>query len=633
MKKYLSRLLALVLALILLVVPASALTVDQALELLEEIYYYEIPDEAYQAKTVEELIQILGDPYTDYMNPEEYQDFLASLEGETGLVGIGVTIQYTDEGILIVSTASGGSARQAGFQPGDLIVEIDGVSCVPATAASGDLISGQEGTTVEITILRNGETSTHTLTRRPVVIPNTDIQLLDGGIGYIDCSTFGLETGKDFAGMLEANDSKVNVWILDLRGNPGGYTNAAVEMINALMGPGRYVYVEYNDGTVEYVPGLNRASTAKPVIVLTDTSSASSSEIVASNIRDGSRGITVGGRTYGKGVAQSILDESVLPDYFEDGGCLKVTVYRFYSTQFNTTDKVGVIPALLVDDDKVTDVALALCGTADGAQLRLRLGASADYYIDPDTDGDTLSALFAALPPQAKVSCLDGGKFAKCTISQAADRLGVDYDSRWFIDVGDSKYADAINAMGAYELLQGDGKGSFSPKGQLTRAELCTMLARVLNVSYRGPSLFTDVSQDEWYGPSVNAMAYLELVNGVGGGKFDPGATLTQEEFFTIMGRIARFVNLQLDAYGDWVEGGGRLTLSQRTALNAYSDWARSSMAVLAWGMDEAMDDSAVDLLYAPMKELSPKTPILREEAAAGMYAVLSGLRILPGHP
>ena len=86
---------------------------------------------------------------------------------------------------------------------------------------------------------------------------------------------------------------------------------------------------------------------------------------------------------------------------------------------------------------------------------------------------------------------------------------------------------------------------------------------------------------------------------------------------------------MKLDAYAQWVEQEGRLTLGQSSALSGYSAWARNSMAVLAWGLEDALDGTG-DLLFASLKELSPKAPILREEAAAGMYAVLSGLEILP---
>ena len=632
MKKYLSRLLAAALALILLVVPASALTVDQALELLEELYYYEIPDEAYQAETLDELMSLLEDPYTQYMTAEEYQAFLKLLEGDSSVIGIGVSCRYTPEGILILSTISGGSAREAGLQAGDLIVEIDGQSCVPANEENAGRLTGPEGTQVSVTVLRDGERKGYTLTRRPVVEPNVELSI-EGRVGLLDCNSFGKDTGKEFAKLVKDNDGRVDVWVVDLRGNGGGYTNAAVDMLGALMGPGYHLYFETAAGGVEAVPAYDRQATDKPVIVLTDGGSASASELTSGSLRDSGRGVLVGGRTYGKGVAQIMLDEDALaslPEYdgYFEGDGLKITVYRFYSGGLNSPDKIGVIPTLLVDDEDTAAVALALCGSQEDAKLCVMPGA-VPYYVDPGTDGDTLSALLSALPPQALVFCADGGDFQQVSAAEAAQRLGVAYESRWFTDLGDSRYADAVNAMGTYGLLRGDGKGHFTPKSGLTRAELCSMLASVLNVAYRGESRFTDVDQNAWYGPSVNAMAYLGIVDGVGGGKFNPGGTLTQEEFHTILGRTARFFNVKLDAYAQWVEQEGRLTLGQSSALSGYSAWARNSMAVLAWGLEDALDGTG-DLLFASLKELSPKAPILREEAAAGMYAVLSGLEILP---
>lgn len=632
MKKYLSRLLAAALALVLLVVPASALTVDQALELLEELYYYEIPDEAYQAETLDELMSLLEDPYTQYMTAEEYQAFLKLLEGDSNVIGIGVSCRYTPEGILILSTISGGSAGEAGLQAGDLIVEIDGQSCVPANEENAGRLTGPEGTQVSVTVLRDGERKGYTLTRRPVVEPNVELSI-EGRVGLLDCNSFGKDTGKEFAKLVKDNDGRVDVWVVDLRGNGGGYTNAAVDMLGALMGPGYHLYFETAAGGVEAVPAYDRQATDKPVIVLTDGGSASASELTSGSLRDSGRGVLVGGRTYGKGVAQIMLDEDALaslPEYdgYFEGDGLKITVYRFYSGGLNSPDKIGVIPTLLVDDEDTAAVALALCGSQEDAKLCVMPGA-VPYYVDPGTDGDTLSALLSALPPQALVFYADGGDFQQVSAAEAAQRLGVAYESRWFTDLGDSRYADAVNAMGTYGLLRGDGKGHFTPKSGLTRAELCSMLASVLNVAYRGESRFTDVDQNAWYGPSVNAMAYLGIVDGVGGGKFNPGGTLTQEEFHTILGRTARFFNVKLDAYAQWVEQEGRLTLGQSSALSGYSAWARNSMAVLAWGLEDALDGTG-DLLFASLKELSPKAPILREEAAAGMYAVLSGLEILP---
>ena len=119
MKKLIARFACAALALTLLAAPASALTVPEALELLEERYYFDIPESAYEAGSLDELFQQLGDPYTFYMSEEEYEAFLDAVEGEVNTVGIGAMIRFTEEGLLVDSVVSGGSAQEAGLQAGD----------------------------------------------------------------------------------------------------------------------------------------------------------------------------------------------------------------------------------------------------------------------------------------------------------------------------------------------------------------------------------------------------------------------------------------------------------------------------------------------------------------------------------
>ena len=628
MKKYLSRLLSALLALILLAAPASALTVDQALELLEDTYYYDIPDAASEAGSLEERFQILGDPYTEYLTQEQYQSFLESVEGDVNTVGIGVTIYFTGDGILVNSVVPGGSAQEAGLRAGDLIVAIDGVSCVPALGNHRQLMLGEEGSRVTITVLRDGVTRDYTLTRRAVYIPNTQFTLLEGGIGYVECDSFGSDTGELFSKGLKQYDGQVNCWVVDLRNNGGGYVDSAADVLAALNGPGQYIYFESKDGQVGVYVRRNEAVSKKPVLLLVNGYSASSSEATAAGIRDTGRGLIIGSRTYGKGIGQNVLDKSTNPAYF-DGDGLKVTIGRFYSVGGTTTDRIGVIPTLLVDDADAEAVALALCGDGDDASPLCLLLGGHPFYVDPGTDSETLSALLAAISPQITLFC-NNGVFSPVTPAQAAASLGLDYDNRWFTDVSDSPYANAINALGTYELLQGVGGGKFNPKGQLTRAQLCMILARVLNVGYDGPSRFSDVAQNAWYGSAVNAMAELGLVTGVGGGRFDPNSPVTQEQFLTILGRTARYLNFALDAYGEILDDPDTdLPLGMQIDLAPYAQWAKSGVAVLAWGLEDALSGRG-DMLYTSLKNITPSAPVLREEAAAGIYALLSGLEILP---
>lgn len=630
MKKRLTRLLSALLALILLSAPAYALTVDQALELLEDYYYYDIPDAAYEADSLDELFGLLDDPYTEYMTEEQYAAFQDAVESTVDMVGVGVSIRFTDQGILVLSPLEGGSALEAGLREGDLIVAVDGAPCVPADESHRDLMLGPEGTQVTVTVLREGETRDYTLTRRAIYIPNTRVSLLDGGVGYVACDSFGSDTGELFAQGLQAYDSQVSCWILDLRGNVGGYVDAAADMLAALGGPGQYVYfVDKNGQAAAYTRG-GKALTGKPLLLLVDGSSASASEAVSAGVRDMDRGVLIGSRTYGKGVGQSVLDKSTAPEYF-DGDVLKLTTGRFYSCGGNSPHRTGVIPTLLVDDADASAVAYALSGGSPASSSLCVQLAGRPFYVDPDADGGTLAALLEALPPQAPVFYRGGGSFDPVTPAQAADKLGVDYHSRWFHDVSGSFYANSINALATYRLLNGTGGGNYSPRGQLTRAELCVMLARVLGVSSTGPSRFSDVPQDSWYGPSVNAIAELGLVNGVGGGRFSPGSAVTQEQFLAILGRAARYLNFALDAYGSAVDSRSNrdLPLYMQLGLSPYHSWARDGVAVLAWGLEDALNSSGT-LLYAPLRDFTPSAPLLREEAAAGIYSLLSGLEILP---
>ena len=419
MKKYLSRFVAALLALALLAVPASALTVDEALELLEENYYYDIPDEAYGARTLGELFQILGDPYTQYMTREEYALFLELVEDTVDMVGIGVEISYTQEGILIKKVLTGGSAEEAGLQAGDLIVAIGGTPCAPAGEEHRQLMLGEAGTRVTIIVLRDGQAGDYTLTRRAVYIPNTEITLLEGDVGYVDCNSFGLDTDELFADGLKQYDAQVDYWIVDLRDNVGGYMDTAKEMLAAVNGPGSYCYLEDSSGRVYGYVCRSAAVTSKPLILLVNGESASASEMFASGVRDMDRGVVIGSRTYGKGVAQVALDGDTDPDYF-DGDCLKITSSRFYAAGGSTTDKIGVIPTLLVEDGYTQAVAAALTGGSETASSLCVMAGSRLFYVNPETPDDVLCVLLESLAPHTLVFYKESGVFGQCTPAQAA---------------------------------------------------------------------------------------------------------------------------------------------------------------------------------------------------------------------
>lgn len=618
MKRFFRSLCAVVLTLAMLVSTASALTVEQALTLLEEDYVREIPEEAYGAETLDELFSLLGDPYTYYMTEEAYQAFLDAVESTVNLVGIGVSIQYTDKGILVLEVLKGGSAEEAGLMPGDLIVAVDGVSCVPADESHRSLIVGEEGSSVFVSLIRDGTRYGYALQRRAVVIPNTELSMEDGHIGYIDCSSFGLETGSLVLEAVEAYWDKVDRWVVDVRGNTGGYTNAAVDALGAFGGAGFHLYLMDKAGQLYYYLYTDEAATDLPLVVLMDGSSASASEAFAAGIRDLGRGILVGSRTFGKGSAQIICDKTTNPELFEGDG-LKLTAYRFYSGGGITNDMIGVIPTLLVPDGLAQAVAVAICGDPEAARedmLVLQIGTHRFGVNLAETDPAVLEALCSALPPHTYVWMYQDGIEYDVTLEEGAQALGFTYGQRWFDDVADSAFADRINTLATYDILHGNGAGSFYPGETLKRSEVCAMLAKALNLSCTGQQIFDDVPAGDPYAPYINAMAELGFVRGRGDGNFYPDQTLTQEEYFTILARVACYLNVNFAISADSMDQ----TLLEEAVARGFSPWAVNSGALM----------EVIGVLGYSVHELAPGTPILREEAAAALCEVLTASGILP---
>lgn len=611
MKRLLRGVIAVMLAVLMLLSSAAALTVDEALGLLESSYLRALPAEVYKAQTLDELFALLGDPYTYYMDEEEYRDFVDAVESTVDLVGIGVSIQYTPEGFLVLEALKGGPALSAGLRAGDLIVAVDGVSCVPAEEHHRSLILGEEGTEVVITVLRDGASRDYTLRRAAVVVPNTETEVLEGHIGHISCVSFGSDTGALFLDGVETCRDEVDCWLIDVRGNSGGFTDAAVEAVGVFAGAGRHVYLLDGAGNLYYYSYGQEPATDHPAVVLVDGNTASAAEAFAAGMRDLRGGLIVGSRTFGKGVAQVVFDGESAPELF-DHDALKVTAYRFYSNGGTTNDRVGVIPTLLVDDEAAYEVALAICG-ASGGDTEDRLMLLVDgWSIDLDCtkmSGTALTALLEAVPPGALLSVYEDGLEIALTPAQAAQRLGVEFRSRWLNDVSDSRFAKEINTLATYRVICGDDSGSFYPNEALTRGEACVLLGRALGLTGSEVARFADVAEESACAPYVNAMAELGMVVGFGDGTFRPDRVMTQQEFDVLLARVAGYLNFYIGFSAGLGSDEGAGALREL----GFGAWACDSVSLL----------SDLGALQTADGQLDPGAPVLREEAAANLYRVL----------
>ena len=174
---------------------AGAIGLEEARALLRENYIDEIPEEILALPTIDEITDAIGDPYTYYMTAEEYEQFQTDLNGAE-VVGIGVMVEKKVDGLEVIGIAPDAPAHGV-LETGDLIVAADGVTLEEAGTpdALAALIAGEEGTSVTLTVLRDGESHRFTFVREQVVYPTVTGEVVDGHIGWLDCNSFGEDTG------------------------------------------------------------------------------------------------------------------------------------------------------------------------------------------------------------------------------------------------------------------------------------------------------------------------------------------------------------------------------------------------------------------------------------------------------
>lgn len=611
---------------------AGALTVEQARTLLEEYYVDEVPAAALEQESVQGMIDALGDIYTEYWNAEEYEAYMATME-DTSLVGIGVVCSGGEDGLEVIRVIAGGPAEEAGLQAGDVIVAIDGVTLEGLDINEAtEYIRGEADTRVSVTFRRGSRRQTVRMVRREVIVPATTGTALPGGIGYIECTTFGAETGGHFKELIAALDDEVNVWVIDLRGNGGGLVDAVGEVASLFTGPGQMVAMRYRNGAYSVVWGREKDLTDKPVVVLVDEESASASEAVSAALRDRAGAVIIGTRTFGKGVAQGVLDENTYPEYFTEGDAMKITMARFFSPLGNTNDTLGVMPDFLVDGQLALEVVKLLAPTwSDETCVEpLLFSLDGQWYtveldgLEPETQAAAaLGAVLDALPRDEAL--VRNGRFVE--VDALYEEFGLTADHWEFADGDTGTVCDGAiyDTLYTYGLVAGKDDGGFHPQDSLTRAELCQLVAVALNCDMpANQSPFSDVAEDAWYAPAVTALSNRGLVKGDGSGRFHPEAEVSHQEFFAVMGRLFAWLNCGVGETLDSVPKG---QLALKT-LQRYDSWAKAPTWLLSYGMENE-DYVPVNLLWDEPEEIDPRAATTRDEAAAVLYQMLRYLTIL----
>lgn len=311
-------------------------------------------------KLLEEAIRgmLAGlDPHSSYLDKVSYDELQEGTTGEFGGLGIEVG---TEEGFIkVIAPIDDTPAQKAGIKAGDLIIKLDdtlvkGISLDEAVKR----MRGKPGSTIKLTIIRNGEEKPleFTLTRAVIKMASVRIKTLDPGYGYVRVSSFQANTGpelrKDLDKLKQENNNNLKGLVLDLRNNPGGVLNAAVEVADMFIDKGLIVYTEgrVKDSQLKFnaKPG-DKIDDKVPMIVLVNGGSASASEIVAGALQDHKRAVIMGQKTFGKGSVQTILPMS-------NGTAIKLTTARYYTPSGRSIQASGIVPDITTDTLKLEKV-------------------------------------------------------------------------------------------------------------------------------------------------------------------------------------------------------------------------------------------------------------------------------------
>ncbi|NEP59706.1 MAG: S41 family peptidase, partial [Symploca sp. SIO2G7] len=303
-------------------------------------------EEAYKA--IQEMLELLEDPYTRFMNPEEFKNMQIDTSGE--LTGVGIQIAQDEETkkLMVIAPIEDTPAFEAGILAKDIITKIDGKSTEGMDVNEAvQLIRGKPGTEVTLTIQRGEEEIDYPITRarieiHPVRYSNQESP--SGDTGYIRLNQFSANAAEEMREAIkDLEKQQVTGYVLDLRSNPGGLLYSSIEIARMWLTEGTIVSTVDRQGQSDIQKANNRSLTDKPLVVLVDGGSASASEILSGALQDHKRATLVGTKTFGKGLVQSV--KKLRGD--ESG--LAVTIAKYLTPNGRDINKQGIIPDILFE--------------------------------------------------------------------------------------------------------------------------------------------------------------------------------------------------------------------------------------------------------------------------------------------
>ena len=339
---------------------------DVLMQLVENYYYEDVEENDMLEGAAVGLMAGIGDVYSAYYTAEQMAEFNEETEGEYAGIGCQLLADPSDQMITVTRVFKGSPAEKAGMRSEDKIVYVNDVYYSAYEMSDAvNVMRGEPGGQVKVTVLRDLETIDFEVTREIVSINYVEYEILDGNIGYVMVYDF---LGDAYEGFAEALDTfraaNVTGMIIDLRNNGGGLVDDSVDMADLILPEGVVVTLRDKNG-YEEVYRIDGEYYDVPMVLLVNEYSASASEILAGAVRDYGAGVLLGTKTFGKGVVQSVLE-------FTDGSGVKLTTARYYTPSGECIHEVGIEPDIEVelDEDAVTIYGLNNLPHDEDAQLQ-----------------------------------------------------------------------------------------------------------------------------------------------------------------------------------------------------------------------------------------------------------------------
>ena len=328
-------------------------TFAEVMDRIKAAYVEPVDDKTLLENAIKGMLSNL-DPHSAYLEPEAFAELQESTSGEFG--GLGIEVGTEDGFIKVVTPIDDTPASRAGVQPGDLIVKIDGQPTKGLSLMEAvEKMRGKAGSKIDLTLVREGGKPFDVQLERAVIkVKSVKSQLLESGYGYIRITQFqintGEEVGKALAKLKKDNEGKkLRGVVLDLRNNPGGVLQAAVEVADHFLTKGLIVYTEGRIANSELRFNANPADASEgvPLVVLINGGSASASEIVAGALQDHKRGVLMGTDSFGKGSVQTVLP-------LNNDRALKITTALYFTPKGRSIQAQGIVPDIEVARAKLT---------------------------------------------------------------------------------------------------------------------------------------------------------------------------------------------------------------------------------------------------------------------------------------